>query len=477
MKKEEEDNIDHKFKEGLSKAEDNIAFRNDDWDAMEKLLDKDKRRKGIVFYLPRIISSIAALLLLTLGFFFLRPATKTGVDKNDVANVKPSVTNNTKSNHANNNAADSAIKNSTLNNTINSNGSNLANNKKIIDKTSTFTAPSTRNTNVNGNKAGLKLPLSSANSSQLAANIYGNRAGKKAANRSTGLKETELSNQTEITGSNTSPLRDLESTPKQTNLSNTSTEVLAANGTNTLNSNTSLVTADLSTTDKQLDNNSKRYAAAVKQQQKKKSAVNALWPGNSLVLSVLTAPDINGVGSSFSRAQVGSTTGLMLSRGFGRRFTVSTGAMYAKKPYAASFSQYSTSYQFKINPTDVYADCRVLDIQINIDYRLYSKGRNMVAVGTGISSYFMLRENYKFDYNNSEATGPASYNISNQNQHILGVLNVNATYQRRINANFGLNIQPYMKLPLTNIGYGRVDLQSTGVAVGVSWYLTSNSAK
>jgi hypothetical protein len=466
MKKEEEDNLDHKFKEGLSKAEDNIAFRNDDWDAMEKLLDEEKRRKGIIFYLPRILSGIAALLLLTLGFYFLRTATKTGNNKNEVANVKPSGTHHTKDNPANTNVADSATSNSSLNDRAHSNGSNLANNKKTIDKISTSNTPSIGNTNANINKGALKLPLSPANSNQLTANIYGNRSGK------TGLPDNH-----EITGGNTSPSKDLESTPKQIDLSGTTTGVLAANGTSVLNSNTSLATADLITTDKQLDNNSKRYAAAVKQQQKKKASVNALWPGNNLVLSVLTAPDINGVGSAFSRAQVGSTTGLMLSIGLGHRFTISTGAMYAKKPYAANFSQYNPTYQFQINPTNVYADCRVLDIPINIDYRLYNKGRNMLAIGTGISSYFMLRENYRFDYNTPGATGPATYSISNQNQHILGVLNINATYQRRINEKFGLNVQPYMKLPLTNIGYGRVDLQSTGVAVGVSWYLTSNRPK
>ncbi len=487
MKKEEEDNIDHKFKEGLSKAEDNIAFRNDDWDAMEKMLDEDKRRKGFIFYLPRIISGIAALLLLTLGFFFLRPATKTGVDKHDVVKVKPSDTNNnslnnnnTKGNPANNGVSDSGINSATnMNPAINSNSSNLANNnKKPIDKTSTI--PSIDNTGANGTKKTLKdqQPISSATSNQLAANIYGNRSGKKTVNGSVEFGKNELSNNnTEITGDNISSSKGSESTSKQIGQSNSSTEVLAANGTDALNNNTDLAPADLSTTDKQLDNNSKRYATAVKQQQKKKSSVNALWPGNNLVLSVLTAPDINGVGSSFSRAQVGSTTGLMLSMGLGHRFTVSTGAMYAKKPYAASFSQYNPVYQFKISPTDVYADCRVLDIPINIDYRLYSKGRNMVAVGTGISSYFMLRENYKFDYNAAGAAGPATYSISNKNQHIMGVLNVNATYQRRINEKFGLNVQPYMKLPLTNIGYGRVDLQSTGVAVGVSWYLTSNRPK
>lgn len=484
MKKEEEDNIDHKFKEGLSKAEDNIAFRNDDWDAMEKLLDEDKRRKGIIFYLPRIISGIAALLLLTLGFFFLRPATKPGASKNDVAIIKPSGTNTNsankaKENPAHNNAADSGVNNNSLNTPATNSNSNLANNnKKPIDKTSTYINPTGNNAGTNGTKSGLKPPVSFGTSNQLAANNYGNRPGKKAANVSAGFGNKGLSNNnTEINGDYIASSKGSENTLKQIDQSNNSTEVLAASGTGIVNDNTALTTADINATDKQLDKNSRTYAAAVIAKQKKKNSFSSYGPTHALVLSVLTAPDLNGVGSSFSNTQVGSTSGLMLSVGLTHRLTVSTGALYAKKPYSADFSQYTTAYPFKSQPTNVYADCRVLDIPINIDYRLYSRGRNMIAVGTGLSSYFMLQENYRFDYDNTPGKASTNFDIKNQNQHILGVLNLNATYQRRINANFGLNVQPYMKLPLTSIGYGKVDLQSTGVAIGFSWYLTSNRPK
>jgi hypothetical protein len=464
---EEENNLDQRFKEGLSKAEDNIAFRNADWDAMEKLLDEEKRRKGFIYRLPAIITGIAAMLLLALGFFFLRPATKTGVNKNDMAGVKPSKSNTNSLNQTNTDSAKNG-------------GSDLANNKtQPIDKTSTSTKPSNGNTDNNNSEKGLKDHQSSTSGSgQLAGVVYGNKSGIKYNGGVEGLRNNKstipkaevgenyiAANQTGLQNGNGQ---------SQFGINNSAIE-LSATGTNLLNNNTELTTANISATDKQLDNSNKRYVAAVKQKQK--PAVNALWPSHAVVLSILTAPDVNGVGSSFSNSQVGSTTGLMLSVGLTHRLTISTGAMYAKKPYSANFSQYTTAFPFKIQPTNVYADCRVLDIPINIDYRLYSKGRNMIALGTGISSYFMLRENYRFDYNNNPGWASTNFDIKNQNQHILGVLNLNATYQRRINEKFGLNLQPYMKLPLTSIGYGKVDLQSTGVAVGVSWFLTSSRPK
>lgn len=500
--KEEEDKIDHKFKEGLSNAEDNIAFRNADWDAMEKLLDEEKRRRGFIYRLPAIITGIAALLLLTLGFFFLRPATNNNdATKNNVARIKPSTT-------TNNNTID---KTSTSNNP--SNGNNIdnkpamASNKPANENADTATNNSAVSSNSSKDKAtlagvksateiagvpnkntdsgnhskaksglGNQQPPINGNVSQLAAT--GNRKhNNNTGNINSAITGTSTDN-TEIAAISTN--KGTINTANKNGLNKNMPTDLSASGTSVLNDNAlqSLNIASLNATDKQLDKNSRSYAAAVIAKQKKKNAsFNSFGPTHALVLSILTAPDFNGVGGSFSNTQVGSTSGLMLSFGLTHRLTVSTGAMYAKKPYSANFSQYTTNYPFKVQPTNVYADCRVLDIPLNIDYRLYSKGRNMIAVGTGISSYFMLRENYRFDYDNNPGWASTNFDIKNQNQHILGVLNLSATYQRRMNEKFGINVQPYMKLPLTSIGYGKVDLQSTGVAVGVSWYLSSNHPK
>jgi hypothetical protein len=87
----------------------------------------------------------------------------------------------------------------------------------------------------------------------------------------------------------------------------------------------------------------------------------------------------------------------------------------------------------------------------------------------------MLHESYKFNYASTYETGPANYTVQGINKYLFGVLNLNATYERQINSNFGISLQPYLKLPLGNIGYSQVHLQSTGVAVGVTWNLNSLS--
>jgi hypothetical protein len=115
----------------------------------------------------------------------------------------------------------------------------------------------------------------------------------------------------------------------------------------------------------------------------------------------------------------------------------------------------------------------VLDIPLNVSYQLFSKGNNSIALGTGFSSYFMLKENYRFDYSAESGWKPYNLEVRNQNTHLFGVVNIDVNYQRRLNSKFSAVIQPYMKLPVTGIGNGRVDLKSTGVALGVNWNIGS----
>ncbi|KAA8479732.1 outer membrane protein with beta-barrel domain [Arcticibacter tournemirensis] len=190
-------------------------------------------------------------------------------------------------------------------------------------------------------------------------------------------------------------------------------------------------------------------------------------------LAVITAPDVNGV-NSFANGQVGVNAGIQLSLQLSPKWSLSTGMGYAVKPYKIGSEQFKAgdySYSYGNRQTDnVVANCKVLDVPVNVNYQFFRNGKSTFSLGTGLSSYFMLREKYTFNYtDNSEYT----YRVSNQNKHILGVLNLNATYQREVSKSLNLIMQPYLKLPLTDIGNEGIDLRSVGVAFGVGWNINS----
>ena len=72
----EENELDDLFKKKLHDPVDNVSYNEADWGAMEQMLDEPKKRKGVVYWLP-IYGSVAALLLLFLGYMAFRPKTAT----------------------------------------------------------------------------------------------------------------------------------------------------------------------------------------------------------------------------------------------------------------------------------------------------------------------------------------------------------------------------------------------------------------
>ncbi|WP_423129555.1 hypothetical protein [Gaoshiqia sp. Z1-71] len=189
-----------------------------------------------------------------------------------------------------------------------------------------------------------------------------------------------------------------------------------------------------------------------------------------LALSLLVAPAYNGV-DNLNDGQVGSDFGLLLTLGLTERWSVSTGALYAKKLYETAFS---SSYNPGDGPSgheprSVDADCRVLDIPLNLNYTVINRAKTTVSLGTGISSYVMLREDYRFNYAYRNGAELEDLRLVNENQHWLSIINLQANYERRLNSKLSISFQPYLKIPLNDIGYARVRLQSLGTAVTANW--------
>lgn len=205
--------------------------------------------------------------------------------------------------------------------------------------------------------------------------------------------------------------------------------------------------------------------------------------GPRFALAILAAPEINGT-NALKSIQTGTNLSIQLSYKISKKLSVNTGVDYSDKPYKTTFGNYrggKTGWWKKAFadtglPDDILANCKVLDIPINLNYQLFSKGKNTLIVGSGISSYFMLRENYSFRFSDPMSQ-TKNLDLKNDNKHILSVLNFNTTFKHNLNNHIGIVVQPYMKLPLNPIGFGQVNLKSAGVAVGLSLNFPNKAQK
>lgn len=431
MKSEED--LDNIFKKGLEDPANHRAFNEDDWDALEQMLDKGKKRRGIVYWLP-IASGIAAMLLLFLGWWLFKPNVKddnaTGQQQVKVKPAAPKTKSGT---------GGAAIQ------------------QPQIDSIQTAT-PTNNNVAANGN---------AGNHVNIGRTILTPSAGGPRRNIA-GANKADINDRDTIMRRDPALIAGIDPASNSNSNSNSAVSNLLAGKALSLSIQpVSSATPDFKT------EIARQPVPSATSKPGKKITKQSFGSRPQWAITALASSDVNGT-SSF-QGKVGSNYGLLLSFGATKKLTITSGVVYSSKPYNTSFANYVTTYNFKHDPTDVTADCKMLDIPINIGYQIYGNFRNKLSVGTGLSSYLMLHEKYTYNYAdgaNSDAW-PQTYTVPNSKGYLLSIININATYEHKINSNFGISVQPYMKVPISGVGYSNIKLQSTGVAVGVTYNINS----
>ncbi|MDB5001863.1 MAG: hypothetical protein JWQ34_88 [Mucilaginibacter sp.] len=421
MKKEK--GIDDIFKHGLRDPVDETEFRESDWDAFENMLD-ERKPKGGVFWLP-MLGSAAAILLAFFGWWMFRPQTSTVQNTQQVA-VNPKGTTQAQTPVEQRQAA--AVNQPEKTGPIVSNSANAAKNEK---------------TTTQQNKLQPQY---------LAARINN---GKHGIGGATHLGQGKYEGNSPVFA-NVPGARDTVQLYSPLAAINPTTDLSVSNdfGSPALAS----VVGEKKTGINALVISS---APAIK-----KTGLSAFHP--QFAIRALAASEVNGVGS-FQSSSKGTNIGLLFSVGV-KKFSLTTGASYSTKPYTIPYSQYNTSYKLKYEPEYVTADCRVLDIPINLGYQLYNKSSNKISIGAGMSSYIMMHESYTYDYGTSSTLyGPSYYAVKTRGKYLFSIMNLEATYERKVNSKVGLSLTPYYKIPLSDIGYSQVRVQTFGVAVGLNW--------
>jgi cytoskeletal protein RodZ len=428
MKKEK--GIDDIFKHSLKDPVE-TEFRESDWDAFESMLDKDKPA-GKVFWLPWI-SAAAAVILVFLGVWMFKPQATNTQQTQQMTGNKPAKT-----------------------------GGEPTTVTQPVQQpqVAATTDPAKVNDVISKPANTVKDEQTTTQQNKVAQHYTANnvttvKRDKGGSSISSGVKHGGKNDM--IARVNADTIRPYNNTTLAavslmlgiTPVDYTGGEVLAANDVSTQPAIRPLDASKVEV---------------------KKTSTSSFHP--LFAITALASSEINGVGS-FNSASKGTNIGLMFTAGV-KKLSISTGVNYSVKPYTLPFSAYTTTYKFKSQPEYVTADCRVLDIPINIGYQVYNKAKNKITLGTGISSYIMMHESYTYDYGDqAKVYGPSYYAVAGKGKYLWSIMNLQATYERKINSNVGLSLQPYLKLPLSSIGYSQVRVQTFGVAVGLNWNINS----
>lgn len=191
-----------------------------------------------------------------------------------------------------------------------------------------------------------------------------------------------------------------------------------------------------------------------------------------ITLSINVGPDFNSTENT-----IGGKSGIALGIGvnvpISGKLSVQTGLNYGSKNYEAKGYDYTFNNPNTVNIiSGIDASCKVLEIPLRISYIIGENSKNKIDVNAGVSSYIMLRENYRFMYTPASGRQDRFLEEKNENQHYLSVIDLSATYNIKLkNKNFAFGLEPYVKIPLGGIGAGSVPLKSSGISLKLNYEL------
>jgi len=165
--------------------------------------------------------------------------------------------------------------------------------------------------------------------------------------------------------------------------------------------------------------------------------------------------------------------GVMLGYQFHKKWSIETGLFSGNKFYYSEGQHYNTSKLYlppNSKVLELSGNCRMMEIPLNLRYTIASTDRHSWFATAGGASYIMKDEyyDYLYYYGNSGTTAVHSKKYNNSSTNIFAAMHVSGGYTHRLGKFADLRLEPYVKIPLTGMGSGKLPLLGTGIHVGLT---------
>ncbi len=204
------------------------------------------------------------------------------------------------------------------------------------------------------------------------------------------------------------------------------------------------------------------------------SSVGPYRASSGFAVGVTVGPDFSTVGSLSNFYTPGFKIGATVEYNWSKNFGVSAGLIYSKVNYTAQGNEYKPPYGFwdyGIIPQKTFAQCAILSIPIRVKYDFAHLSNSRFYVTAGVSSYIMLNEAYQFNYAENNASDLVqSWNGRTHTKHWLSNATISIGYEFDINQTLSLRVEPYLNIPLQKVGWGNVELFSTGSFISLNYH-------
>lgn len=197
-----------------------------------------------------------------------------------------------------------------------------------------------------------------------------------------------------------------------------------------------------------------------------------------LGIALLAGPDLSMAGSISGFYDPGYTIGFMAEYKLSNRLSIRGGLQRSEVRYTAGSNEYTPPAGYWTNgivADHTTAECLILDIPLSFKYEVVSfSGSALYATG-GVSSYIMLNETYRYDYDygNNQPELVQEWSENTGTSHWFSNAMVSIGYEINLRQNWSIRAEPYLKLPISEVGWGNVELYSTGSIVSLNYQFSS----
>jgi len=197
---------------------------------------------------------------------------------------------------------------------------------------------------------------------------------------------------------------------------------------------------------------------------------------STYLMTVYAAPEWSSIGL-LTTPDTGWKIGLTTGIGLGKYLELTSGIGVSKKVYTAEDPSYQVEggWAAGLKPMTMSSKGYIIDVPLDLTFYMNGRQCNGLFATAGLSSYFMSSEWYGFEYDPADRAFLITSGMEpleevfdkNLNKHIFGVANLSVGYQATMSNGSHIQVAPYLQLPLTGIGSGRVDLYTTGIKLGI----------
>lgn len=185
------------------------------------------------------------------------------------------------------------------------------------------------------------------------------------------------------------------------------------------------------------------------------------------------SPDLSSAGSFGNFGKPGHKIGFTIDYQLSRNLYVSSGIIHSLVKYDAPGGAYNlpSYYNGGSQPNDIAGECSLLDIPVALRYHFLNFSRSGFYVSTGLSSYIMLKEEYAFSTYQNGYRQDQIFSERTGTRHWLSNASFSFGYEMELTGNISLRAEPFVRIPVSRVGWADVSLYSVGSFISVSYQL------